>query len=83
MFVLSFSVARLERSDTIRCIKTCQPNDVACVLDPTHSVSHTFISLPTFREFTRAEGSHQSIFSVNTDDENFGAIQRSKHAAKL
>lgn len=71
MFVLSFRVARLERSDTIRCIKTCQPNDVACVLDPTHSVSHTFISLPTFREFTRAEGRHQSIFSVNTDDKNF------------
>ncbi|XP_068168640.1 fibulin-1 isoform X1 [Antennarius striatus] len=46
---------RLERSDTVRCIKTCQPNDVACVLDPTHSVSHTFISLPTFREFTKPE----------------------------
>ncbi|MED6273700.1 hypothetical protein CHARACLAT_009175 [Characodon lateralis] len=28
---------------------------MACVLDPTHSVSHTFISLPTFREFTRPE----------------------------
>ncbi|KAF1386986.1 hypothetical protein EPR50_G00086270 [Perca flavescens] len=48
-------VARLERSDTIRCIKSCQPNDVACVLDPMHSVSHTFISLPTFREFTKPE----------------------------
>uniref|UniRef100_A0A665UA94 Fibulin-1 n=1 Tax=Echeneis naucrates TaxID=173247 RepID=A0A665UA94_ECHNA len=46
---------RLERSDTIRCIKSCQPSDVACVLDPTHSVSHTFISLPTFREFTKPE----------------------------
>uniref|UniRef100_A0A8C4I486 Fibulin-1 n=1 Tax=Dicentrarchus labrax TaxID=13489 RepID=A0A8C4I486_DICLA len=49
------TVARLARSDTIRCTKTCQPNDIACVLDPTHSVSHTFISLPTFREFTRPE----------------------------
>ncbi|XP_073327437.1 fibulin-1 [Pagrus major] len=49
------TVARLQRSDTVRCMKTCQPNDVACVLDPTHSVSHTFISLPTFREFTRPE----------------------------
>ncbi|XP_061917213.1 fibulin-1 isoform X3 [Entelurus aequoreus] len=45
----------LERSDPFRCIKSCQPNDVACILDETHSVSHTFISLPTFREFTRAE----------------------------
>uniref|UniRef100_A0A8C3A8V8 Fibulin-1 n=1 Tax=Cyclopterus lumpus TaxID=8103 RepID=A0A8C3A8V8_CYCLU len=49
------TVARLQRSDTIRCIKSCQPNDVACVLDPMHSVSHTFISLPTFREFTMPE----------------------------
>lgn len=56
MFVLSFRAPRLQRSDTVRCIKTCQPNDAACVLDPTLSVSHTFISLPTFREFTGPEG---------------------------
>uniref|UniRef100_A0A3B4ZT81 Fibulin-1 n=1 Tax=Stegastes partitus TaxID=144197 RepID=A0A3B4ZT81_9TELE len=49
------TVARLERSDTIRCMKSCQSTDIACVLDPTHSISHTFISLPTFREFTRPE----------------------------
>ncbi|KAM7414979.1 hypothetical protein PAMA_019680 [Pampus argenteus] len=48
-------VARLEGSDTIRCIKSCQPTDVACILDPVVSVSHTFISLPTFREFTKPE----------------------------
>uniref|UniRef100_A0A8C6NY29 Fibulin-1 n=1 Tax=Nothobranchius furzeri TaxID=105023 RepID=A0A8C6NY29_NOTFU len=49
------TAARLERSDTVRCVKSCQPNDIACVLDPTHSVAHTFISLPTFREFLRPE----------------------------
>ncbi|KAM4572363.1 fibulin-1 isoform 2-T2 [Odontesthes bonariensis] len=49
------TAARLERSDTVRCMKSCQPNDIACVLDPTHSVAHTFISLPTFREFARPE----------------------------
>ncbi|KAM6937287.1 fibulin-1 [Xenentodon cancila] len=49
------TTARLERSDTVRCIKSCKPNDIACVLDPTLSVSHTFISLPTFREFIRPE----------------------------
>uniref|UniRef100_A0AAQ5YS77 Fibulin-1 n=1 Tax=Amphiprion ocellaris TaxID=80972 RepID=A0AAQ5YS77_AMPOC len=49
------TTARLERSDTIRCMKSCQPTDIACVLDTTHSISHTFISLPTFREFTRPE----------------------------
>ncbi|KAM8860411.1 fibulin-1 isoform 1-T1 [Synchiropus picturatus] len=49
------TLRRLDRSDIIRCIKSCQPSDTACVLNPTHSVSHTFISLPTFREFTRPE----------------------------
>ncbi|XP_032446481.1 fibulin-1 isoform X1 [Xiphophorus hellerii] len=45
----------LERSDTVRCIKSCLPNDIACVLDPTLSMAHTFFSLPTLREFTRSE----------------------------
>lgn len=62
MFVLSFRVARLQRSDTIRCVKSCQPNDVACVLDPVHSVSHTFISMPTFREFAKPEGRYKAWF---------------------
>lgn len=56
MFVHFFRAARLERSEVVRCIKSCQPNNIACVLDPTHSVSHTFISLPTFRELPRPEG---------------------------
>ncbi|XP_062859232.1 fibulin-1 [Trichomycterus rosablanca] len=47
--------SRVDRSDTIRCIKSCQHNDVNCVLDPVHSVSDTVISLPTFREFTKPE----------------------------
>ncbi|KAF3688569.1 Fibulin-1 [Channa argus] len=70
------TVTRLGRSDTIRCVKSCQPNDIACVLDPTQSVSHTSISLPTFREFTGPEeivflrttvpayGSHQVQFDI-------------------
>ncbi|KAM4618569.1 fibulin-1 isoform 1-T1 [Polymixia lowei] len=49
------TVAKVERSETIRCVKSCQPNDVACVLAPVHSVSHTVISMPTFREFTKPE----------------------------
>ncbi|KAG7522590.1 fibulin-1-like isoform X1 [Solea senegalensis] len=49
------TAARLQRTDTVRCIKSCQPSDIACVLDPVHSVSHTFISLPTYREFTKPE----------------------------
>ena len=47
---------RQEKTDTVRCIKSCRPNDVACMLDPVHTVSHTVVSLPTFREFTRPEG---------------------------
>ncbi|KAJ8791804.1 hypothetical protein J1605_020526 [Eschrichtius robustus] len=46
---------RQEKTDTVRCIKSCRPNDVTCVLDPVHTISHTVVSLPTFREFTRPE----------------------------
>lgn len=56
-----FRPQRIQLSDTIRCIKSCQPNDRACVLDPTHSLSHTFISLPTFREFLKPEGRYRSV----------------------
>ncbi|XP_007953835.1 fibulin-1 [Orycteropus afer afer] len=44
-----------EKTDTVRCVKSCRPNDVTCVLDPVHTISHTVISLPTFREFSRPE----------------------------
>ncbi|XP_005994037.1 fibulin-1 isoform X1 [Latimeria chalumnae] len=46
---------RGDRTETIRCIKSCQPNDANCILDPVHTISHTVISLPTFREFTKPE----------------------------
>ncbi|XP_056909097.1 fibulin-1 isoform X1 [Takifugu flavidus] len=49
------TLQRIQLSDTIRCVKSCQPNDMACVLDPIHSLSHTVISLPTFREFLKPE----------------------------
>ncbi|XP_077567081.1 fibulin-1 isoform X1 [Stigmatopora nigra] len=49
------ATSRPERSDPIRCIKACQPKDVACIMDEAQSVSNTFISLPTFREFTKPE----------------------------
>ncbi|XP_025026559.1 fibulin-1-like [Python bivittatus] len=54
MSFLSIRV-RHEKTDTVRCIKSCRPNDANCVLDPVHTISHTVISLPTFREFTRPE----------------------------
>lgn len=50
---------RQEKTDTVRCIKSCRPSDVSCVLDPVHTISHTVVSLPTFREFTRPEGECQ------------------------
>ncbi|ERE86479.1 fibulin-1 isoform 2 [Cricetulus griseus] len=46
---------RQEKTDTVRCIKSCRPTDEACVRDPVHTISHTVISLPTFREFSRPE----------------------------
>ncbi|ROI37128.1 Fibulin-1 [Anabarilius grahami] len=46
---------RVDRADFIRCVKSCQPNDISCVLSPILSTSHTAISLPTFREFSKPE----------------------------
>ncbi|KAL4612783.1 fibulin-1-like isoform X1 [Arapaima gigas] len=46
---------RAGESRTIACIKSCQPNDVSCLSDPVHSISHTVVSLPTFRDFNRPE----------------------------
>ncbi|XP_010885442.2 fibulin-1 isoform X1 [Esox lucius] len=42
-------------SVNVRCIKSCKPSDIGCVLDPSHSISHTVVSLPTFRDFTGPE----------------------------
>uniref|UniRef100_A0A5F9CFB3 Uncharacterized protein n=1 Tax=Oryctolagus cuniculus TaxID=9986 RepID=A0A5F9CFB3_RABIT len=47
---------RQEKTDTVRCIKSCRPSHMACLLDPVHTISHTVISLPTFREFSHPEG---------------------------
>nr|O42182.1 RecName: Full=Fibulin-1; Short=FIBL-1; Flags: Precursor [Danio rerio]AAB80944.1 fibulin-1 D [Danio rerio] len=46
---------RVDRADIIRCVKSCQHNDISCVLNPILSHSHTAISLPTFREFNKPE----------------------------
>ncbi|ETE63855.1 Fibulin-1 [Ophiophagus hannah] len=51
----SGDTVRHEKTDTIRCIKSCRPSDANCILDPVHTISHTVISLPTFREFSRPE----------------------------
>ncbi|XP_041441183.1 fibulin 1 L homeolog isoform X1 [Xenopus laevis] len=44
-----------DRADTVRCIKSCRPNDFQCMANPVHTISHTVISLPTFRDFNRPE----------------------------
>ncbi|KAJ8249819.1 hypothetical protein COCON_G00230350 [Conger conger] len=41
---------QISRTDTVRCVKSCLPHNISCILDPVHSISHTVISLPTFRE---------------------------------
>ncbi|XP_075894096.1 fibulin-1 isoform X1 [Nelusetta ayraudi] len=73
------TAARLHRTDTIRCIKTCQPGDAACVLDPTISVSHTFISLPSFREFT----SPQEIVFLRTTVPAYGSYHLGTYDVKF
>ncbi|XP_051545941.1 fibulin-1-like isoform X2 [Myxocyprinus asiaticus] len=54
-YTRSEETPRVNRADIIRCVKSCQPNDISCVLNPVLSVSHTAISLTTFREFTKPE----------------------------
>ncbi|XP_008293091.1 fibulin-1 [Stegastes partitus] len=44
-----------DASATIRCMKHCQPHDANCVHHPVNMVTHTAISLPTFRDFTEPE----------------------------
>lgn len=52
---------RQEKTDTVRCIKSCRPGDMACIRDPVHTISHTVVSLPTFREFSRPEGEQPGV----------------------
>lgn len=47
---------RNDASVNVRCIKACQPNDIGCTLDPVHLITHTALSLPTFRDFRDPEG---------------------------
>ncbi|XP_029317689.1 fibulin-1-like isoform X1 [Cottoperca gobio] len=44
-----------EASVNVRCIKACQPNNVSCSLNPVHLITHTSLSLPTFRDFSQPE----------------------------
>ncbi|XP_059916345.1 fibulin-1 isoform X1 [Gadus macrocephalus] len=56
---------------TIRCMKSCQPNDGPCNRDPVHSLSHTFISMATRRDFTKPE----EIVFLRTTVPAYGAYQ--------
>lgn len=44
-----------DASVNARCIKACQPNDIGCNVDPVHLITHTSLSLPTFRDFHEPE----------------------------
>ncbi|XP_043944028.1 fibulin-1 [Protopterus annectens] len=44
-----------ERVETVRCTKYCRGNDMTCISNPVHTISHTVVSLPTFRDFTNPE----------------------------
>ena len=54
---LSFPLrSRQDASASVRFIKACQPNDRGCDLDPVQLITHTVLSLPTFRDFSKHEG---------------------------
>ncbi|KAJ3596100.1 hypothetical protein NHX12_002509 [Muraenolepis orangiensis] len=61
----------IARSGTIRCMKSCLPNDVACARDPVHSVSDTFISMATRRDFSIPE----EIVFLRTTVSAYGSYQ--------
>ncbi|KAG2469269.1 FBLN1 protein, partial [Polypterus senegalus] len=44
-----------EKVESIRCIKSCQPHDISCIMNNVHTISYTVISLPTYRDFFRPE----------------------------
>ncbi|CAL8359156.1 unnamed protein product [Lota lota] len=67
------------RSETIRCMKSCPPNDVTCNMDPVHSVSHTFISMATLRDFTKPE----DIVFLRTTVPAYGAYQFGTYDVKF
>lgn len=45
-----------DASVSVRCVKTCQSNNISCIHDPVHLITHTGLSLPTFRDFSEPEG---------------------------
>ncbi|KAB0396628.1 hypothetical protein E2I00_020158, partial [Balaenoptera physalus] len=71
-------VLRQEKTDTVRCIKSCRPNDVTCVLDPVHTISHTVIIF--LRAITPAyPANHADIIFDITDGnlrDSFDIIKR-------
>lgn len=54
--ILSFHplppLSRKDLSASLRCINACQPSDIQCI----HLITHTALSLPTFRDFSEPEG---------------------------
>lgn len=55
---------RKDASASLRCIKACQPNDFNCNLDPIHLITHTTLSLPTFRDFSEPEGRYSKFLET-------------------
>ncbi|XP_054480447.1 fibulin-1-like [Anoplopoma fimbria] len=47
--------SKKDASINLRCVKACQPNDLDCNLNPVHLITHTSISLPTFRDFSESQ----------------------------
>ncbi|KAJ4924881.1 hypothetical protein JOQ06_003831 [Pogonophryne albipinna] len=39
----------------VRCIKSCHPHDISCNIKSVHTITHTSLSLPTFRDFHEPE----------------------------
>lgn len=56
--------SRDDPSVSLRCMKHCHPNNLACNLEPVHLITYTCLSLPTFRDLTQPEGERRHTRTV-------------------
>lgn len=64
---VNFRQAAPGNDGSVRCIKSCQPHDFNCPLDPVYLITHTVLSLPTFRDFS---GPEEIVFLRTGTDAN-------------
>ncbi|KAF3859531.1 hypothetical protein F7725_021930 [Dissostichus mawsoni] len=55
LYMAKIAVSGGDALINVRCIKSCHPHDISCKINPVHTITHTSLSLPTFRDFHEPE----------------------------